>query len=187
MKTPGFLEGAAFAFAVSVIGSLLMSVFLTVLPFSTVLRLLIAGMGLVYVIYLFSRSGERTGRVTTLAAWVVAAIAIWLFTSSIVIYALLHLILIWLIRSLYFYASVLSALADMSLSGVSLLTAFWVVSWTSSIFLSLWCFFLLQALFVFIPTSWKGKPFSTMETSVAENPFDLAHRAAEAAVRKLSQ
>lgn len=187
MKKPGFYEGVAFALAVSVVASLLLSIFNTVLPFDTVLRLILAGIGLAYVIYLLSRSNERTGRVTVIAVWAISAFGIWVFSPSIVIYALLHLMLIWLVRSLYFYASVLSALVDMGLSGLSLLTAVWVVSWTGSFFLSLWCFFLLQALFVFIPSSWKSKPFSTMKAHSGENPFDIAHRAAEAAVRKLSQ
>jgi hypothetical protein len=164
MKCPTFFEGVTLALAVSIGGSLLASIFSTVLPANMVLHLLIAGPAFVYVIYLLSRSKERTGRVTVIAVWCVAAASIWVFSPSFVMYAVLHLILIWLVRSLYF-------------SG----------SWTGSIFLSLWCFFLIQALFVFIPTSWRGRTFSTMETPVTENPFDIAHRAAEAAVRKLSQ
>jgi len=35
-------------------------------------------------------------------------------------YLLVHLGLIWLIRSLYFYSSVLSALADLGLGGLGL-------------------------------------------------------------------
>jgi len=187
MKSPTFFEGVAFALAVSVVGSLLISIFSTAFPLSTVLRLLIAGIGFAYVVYLLSRSSERTGRVTAIAVWSVAAISIWVFSPSFVIYVVLHLMLIWLVRSLYFYSSVLSALTDMGLSGLSLITAVWAVSWTSSLFLGLWCFFLIQALFVFIPSSWKGRPFTTMNATTGENPFDLAHRAAEAAVRKLSQ
>ena len=187
MNKPGFYEGAAFALAVSVVGSLLISIFSTVLPFSSVFRLLVAGIGFTYVIYLLSRSEERTGRVTVIAAWLVAALCIWVFSPSIIIYSILHLILIWLVRSLYFYASVLSALTDMGLSALSLLTAVWAVSWTGSLFMGLWCFFLTQALFVFIPVNWKGRSFSRREKSTLENPFDIAHRAAEAAVRKLSQ
>jgi hypothetical protein len=187
MKCPTFFEGVTLALAVSIGGSLLASIFSTVLPANMVLHLLIAGPAFVYVIYLLSRSKERTGRVTVIAVWCVAAASIWVFSPSFVMYAVLHLILIWLVRSLYFYSSVLSALTDMGLSGLGLLTAVWAGSWTGSIFLSLWCFFLIQALFVFIPTSWRGRTFSTMETPVTENPFDIAHRAAEAAVRKLSQ
>jgi hypothetical protein len=188
MKRPGFFEGISLALAVSIVGSLLFSILNTVLPGNMVLRLLIAGVAFAYIVYLLSRSNERLGRVTVLAVWAVAALSIWMFSPSFVIYVVLHLILMWLVRSLYFYSSVLSALTDMGLSVLGFLGAVWAVSWTSSLFLGLWCFFLMQALFVFIPSNWKGRSLNkTAGQPVGENPFDLAHRAAEAAVRKLSQ
>ena len=186
MKRPTFIEGAAFAFAVSVIGSVLYPMLSWALPGGTVLRLVIAGISLAYVVYLLSRSNERIGRVTTLAVWALAAVAAWVIAPSIVLYVLLHLGLVWFIRSLYFYSSVLSALADMGLNGLSLAAAVWAMSWTGSVFLSLWCFFLTQALFVFVPHSLQRKPGTGRQATHSEDRFDVGHRAAEAAVRKLS-
>jgi len=186
VRKPTFIEGAVFAFAVSVSGGVLLPVLSLILPGGTVLRLLIAGLGVAYILYLLNRSSERTGRVTTLAAWLVAALAIWIIAPSPVLYALLHLVLVWLIRSLYFYSSALSALVDMGLSGLSLATAFWVASWTGSVFLSLWCFFLVQALFIAIPSSWQLRSGKEYRSHDGGERFGLAYRAAQSAVRKLS-
>ncbi len=86
-------------------------------------ELIIAGLGLLYTLYLFSRSSERVGRVVTLSAWSVAAILIWFLNLPFTLYLLLHIGLIWLILSLYFYTSPLSALADLGLSGLSMAAA----------------------------------------------------------------
>lgn len=188
MKRPGFFEGVSLAIAVSIIGSLLYAIFNSVMPGEAVFRLLIAGISLAYIVYLLSRSNEHSGRVTVIAIWMAAAILIWLFSPSSVIYIVLHLVLVWLVRSLYFYSSILSALLDMGLAGVGLLGAVWAVSWTSSLLLGLWCFFLMQALFVLIPSNFKDRSLNrTRGLHAGESQFDLAHRAAVAAVRKLSQ
>ncbi len=62
--------------------------------------------------------------------------------------------MLWLIRSLYFYDSVLSALVDLGLTGVALVTAIWAWLASNNLFLAFWCFFLVQALFVLIPRQW---------------------------------
>ena len=186
MKRPSFFEGVVFAIAVSIVGSVLLPVLSWTLPTATVLRLLIAGIGFSYVIYLLSRNDERIGRVTTIVAWSVAALAAWVFAPSIVIYALLHLALVWIIRSLYFYSSALSALLDLGLSGFSLATTLWVASWTGSFFMTLWCFFLMQALFTAIPSSWKSGSDRGRRSDDDGDRFELAYHAAQSAVRKLS-
>jgi len=56
---------------------------------------------------------------------------------------------------------------------------------THSLFLSLWCFFLIQALFVLIPSSLM--PVRNKATSsTRETDFERAHRAAQIAVRRLT-
>ncbi|MFW2440401.1 MAG: hypothetical protein ACN4GR_13645 [Arenicellales bacterium] len=186
MKRPSFIEGAIFALAVSTVGSVLLPVLSWTLPTATVLRLLIAGIGFSYVIYLLSRNDERIGRVTTIVVWSVAAMAVWIFAPSIVLYALLHLALVWLVRSMYFYSSALSALLDLGLSGFSLATTLWVASWTGSFFMTLWSFFLMQALFVAIPSSWKSGSARVNRPDDSNDRFEHAYHAAQSAVRKLS-
>ena len=61
MKQPTFLEGVSVAIATSLAGSVLYTALDVVFPGAPVLRLLIAGIGLAYVVYLLSRSPERAG------------------------------------------------------------------------------------------------------------------------------
>lgn len=186
MKQPTFFEGVAVAVAASLLGSTLYSVLSSVFPAGAVLRLLIAGIGLAYVLYLLSRSRERLGRVTVVAGWTLVTGVIWFIEPPLMLLVLVQLGLIWLIRSLYFYSSVLPALADLGLNGLSLAAAIWATGQTGSVFLSLWCFFLVQALFVAIPGRLSRCNRQIPAGPEIEDRFQHAHRAAETAVRKLS-
>ena len=185
MNRPTCLEGVVVALIASLLGSLLYAVLVPTFPGGPILRLLIAGIALGYVIYLLRRSPERVGRITVLAVWSLAAGAIWLMGPPLLLYLSLHLGLVWLIRSLYFYSSMLSALADLGLSGLSLAAAVWATSHSHSLFLSIWCLFLVQALFAAIPASMQRSGGAT-PAHQEQNRFERAHRAAETALRKHS-
>jgi hypothetical protein len=111
---------------------------------------------------------------------------LWFIQPPLLLYVCLHLGAIWLIRSLYFYSSALSALADLGLNGLSLAAAVWAVTRTGSVFLGVWCFFLVQALFVAIPKRIGRRPGTGQDGHDSEARFQHAYRAAETAVRKLS-
>ncbi len=183
MNRPTFLEGVVVAFAASAAGSVLFTVLGAVLPGGLLLRLLIAGLGLSYVLYLLKRSRDRIGRITTLAAWVLLAAAIWFLQPPLPLYLLLHAGALWLIRSLYFYQSLLSALADLGLHALSVIAAVWAVRQTGSVLLSIWCFFLVQALFVAIPSTMGRDKRGAGES---EDRFQQAYRVAESALRNLT-
>jgi len=186
MKQPTFIEGVSVAIAVSLVGSVLYTTLNVVFPGIPVLRLLIAAIGLAYIVYLPSRSPERVGRITAAAAWLLVASVLWFTKPPLLLYVCGHLGTIWLIRSLYFYSSALSAIADMGLNGLSLAAGIWAITRTGSVFLGLWCFFLVQALFVIIPKSINRKPDTSRAGHESEDRFQHAYRVAEAAVRKLS-
>ncbi len=185
MKRPNFLDGVLVALVASLLGTLLYSVLVPTWPGGPVLRLLITAIALGYVIYLLRRSPERVGRVTVLAVWGLAAGVIWSLGPPLLLYLSLHLGLVWLIRSLYFYSSMLSALADLGLSGLSLAATVWAASHSQSLFLSIWCLFLVQALFAVIPASMPRNGGKT-PTHQEHDRFERAHQAAETALRKLS-
>jgi hypothetical protein len=186
MRQPTFLEGAGVALAISLAGGVLYTAMDTVFSGVPVLRLLIAGIGLAYVVYLLNRSPERVGRVTAAAAWLVVAGVLWFAHPPLLLYVCIHLGVIWLIRSLYFYSSALPALADLGLNGLGLSAAVWAVTRTGSVLLGIWCFFLVQALFVFIPKSVNRKPGAAQAGHESADRFQHAYHAAETAVRKLS-
>jgi len=186
MKTVIFGEGVVFALLASSIGSIAFVALSTLFSEDLVLRLLISGLSLAYVFYLLVRSQEPAGRITVMLGWCIVLLAVWLIWPSITLFLLIHIIALWLIRCLYFYASLFSSLVDLGLNAFSLAAATWACHHTGSLFLTLWCFFLVQALFVAIPT---GKAnLLADKTTTSNNPVDFnrAYQVAEAAVRKLS-
>jgi hypothetical protein len=183
LKKPTFFEGVAVAFAISVIGSAGSLVSTPLLGRSITLYVLIAVAGFAYLIYLLTRSRERVGRVTTVVLWLAVTAVAWFTGMSFILFVVLQLGLLWLIRSLYFYASVLSALLDLGLMVLSVITAVWALAHTGSVFLTVWAFFLLQALFVAIPRQMNA---GNKQTKPQEDTFQRAYRSAETAVRKLS-
>jgi hypothetical protein len=186
MNRATFFEGVVVAFLTSIVGSVSYFILSSFLSEDCVLRLLISGMAIVYILYLFSRTQERIGRISVLLVWFMLMTALWVFLPTFTLFLTAHIIAIWLIRCLYFYTNLLSALADLGLNVFSIATAFWACHHTGSVFLSIWCFFLVQASFVVIPTG-KKQPNPDYEAAPNnEDEFNRAYRAAEAAVSKLS-
>ena len=76
MKRPTFFQGVI---AAAVLGFFASAIVATLTPFvglGAVIRLVIPALGLAYLLYLFGRSEERVGRVTTLSLWgMLAAVA----------------------------------------------------------------------------------------------------------------
>ena len=180
--SPSLGTGLLAALILSAGGAALLAALTPWLGLGVALRAVIALLGLTYVIYAIGRSGERVGRITTLVCWLVVACGAWLAGLPLVAYVLVHLGAVWLVRSLYYYSGLVPALADL---GVTLLGAAFAVSAAQradSAWLTFWCFFLVQAFHVSIPAS-------LTRSSAPEAPGDAfarAHRAAEAAVRRLS-
>lgn len=183
MRTPGFLEGIGVALAACIAAGVLQGVLGPLLGSGSALRLLLAGTGLAYVLYLLRRAPERCGRVTAVVSWcVIAAIAAFV-PLPLSLFVLLHLGLAWLLRSLYFHSSLLSALLDLGLVAFGLGAALSALLHTGSLLLAFWCFFLVQAFFVAIPASFARRPVAAC---AGPDRFQHAHRAAETALRRLS-
>ncbi|MCZ6760342.1 MAG: hypothetical protein O7D29_08240 [Gemmatimonadetes bacterium] len=185
MKRPSFFHGVVVA---AVFGFFASAVVATLTPFvglSAVLRLVIPALGLAYLLYLFSRSEDRVGRVTTLALWSALAAVTWWVSPPLPLYLLIHVAAIWLVRSLYFYSGVLPALMDLGLSTLSVSATVWAITRSGSMFLATWCFFLVQALFVAIPPSVKCEQKPLRNTAVESETFENARRRADQALRQL--
>lgn len=185
MKRPTFFEGVVVALILSFAGSAVYHALTFLFTSDWVLRVLIAGIGLAYIVYLLGRSCERIGRIAAFAGWALAAGAAGFMSLPLIVYLLVHIGLIWLIRSLYFYSSVLATLGDFGLVALSLAATIWAATQTGSVFISIWCFFLVQALFVTIPTTLHRKLGEARSEGDGEDRFRHAHRAAEAALHKL--
>ena len=184
MKRPSFIQGVIVA---AVLGFFASAIVATLTPFvglGAVIRLVIPALGLAYLLYLFSRSSERLGRVTTLTLWSVVAAVTWWFAPPIPLYLFIHVGAIWLVRSLYFYSGLVPALMDLGISTLSVSATVWAITRSGSVFLATWCFFLVQALFVAIPPSMNRKKAQAKRLAEDDN-FDHARRQADKALRQL--
>jgi hypothetical protein len=185
MKRPTFFHGVVVAAVLAFFASAVVATLTPFVGLGSVVRLVIPGLGLAYVLYLFSRSTERLGRVTALSAWSVMAAITWWMAPPIALYLLIHVMAIWLIRSLYFYSGVMPALMDLGLSALSVSATVWALTRSGSIFLATWCFFLVHALFVAIPPAISKKKSAGTEPQSTNERFDTARRQADEALRQL--
>lgn len=185
MRRPTFLHGVIVA---GVLGFFASAVVATLTPFvglAAVIRLVIPALGLAYLLYLFSRSPERVGRITTISLWSALAIVTWWLAPPLPLYLLIHVSAVWLVRSLYFYTGFMAALMDLGLSALSISASAWAISRSGSVFLATWCFFLVQALFVTIPPAVKTEKASGRYTANDNGNFANAKRQADEALRQL--
>jgi len=181
-RMPSIATGVAAALVLSTCGAALLAASSPWLGATTALRAVIAMLGFGYAVFAIGRSGERVGRITTIAIWLVVAGAAWLLPLPLAGYALVHLGLAWVVRSLYYYSGLLPALADLGLCILGASFAVWAAQRSGSAWLAFWCFFLVQSFHVLIPSSLArtGTPHAP------DDAFARAHRAAEGAVRRLS-
>jgi hypothetical protein len=184
VERPSFGQSVVVGLILSVCGASLLAVLASVAGYGAALRAVIALLGLAYVLYLVAQSGERVGRITTIACWLAAAAIVWVAGLPLAAYGLAHVGLVWLVRSLYYYSGVLPALADLGVSVLGAAFAVWAAQRSGTAWLAFWCFFLAQAFFVLIPASLSGR--ASEPSDEADRAFDRAHRAAESAVRRLS-
>ncbi|MCI0667576.1 MAG: hypothetical protein L0Y43_05935 [Methylococcaceae bacterium] len=186
MNRFSFIEGLGFALFASAFGGLLFFAlspwFAVTFLFKSLVSLIACG----YVAYLLIRAPRRTGWLTVMTVWASIAMAGWLFIHSVLAFLALHVTMIWLIRSLYFYHSPVAALVDLALCGLGLAAAVGVFRHTGSLALAIWCLFLIQTLVAMIPPDFKRTTRSRTEVLGESDRFERAHRSAESALRKLS-
>ena len=186
MKRLSFIDALLVALILSVIGSVL-AVLLAPLCGGVLLsRGLCTALALAYVLFLLMRSRIRSGRVSLLAAWSLAALAIVLLCPSLLSMVAAHLVLIWLVRTLLFLSSPLVALADLVLCVLSLAAASWALLQTGSVFVSLWCLLLVQAACALLPTQLGKAGRAGQAGNNDEQRFAHAARVAEQALQTLS-
>lgn len=185
MKRPSFFHGVIAAAVLGFFASVVVAALTPFVGLAAVIRLVIPALALAYLLYLFSRSDERIGRVTTLSVWAVIAVVSWWVAPALPLYLLIHVAVIWLVRSLYFYSGVMPALMDLGLSTLSVSATVWAISRSGSVFLATWCFFLVQALFVTIPPMIKSRRATDTSAATDNATFTNAKRNADKALRQL--
>ena len=185
MKTPGFLEGALTALLAALGASVLFTALRLALAPRAALSVTIAALGLGYLLYLLGRGGQRGGRVLPVILWVpasAAALALW---PAVVVQAAVQLGLVWLVRVWHFQRGPGAALLDLGLILTGSAAALWAAVHTGSLFLAVWCLFLVQAPFGAIPDRSGPRRDRSGRGKSAGDPFEVAARAAEGALRRL--
>jgi hypothetical protein len=181
---PSLGRGIAAALVLALAGAAVLAALAPLVGSSTALRAVVALLGFGYLLYLLGSSGERVGRITVVLLWTVVAAVAWAAALPIVPYVLLHVGLVWLVRSLYFHSGLLAALADLGLTLLGVAFASWAASRSGSAALALWCFFLVQAFHVSIPAALATD--RERGGRDAHDPFRRAQQAAESAIRRMS-
>jgi len=185
MKRLTFFNGVAAAAVLAFFSSVGFVVLTPILTLAFLSKLGVPVLALIYISYLFAHSSERVGRVATLTLWSILVVFAWVFNPPFTVYLLLHVGAVWLIRSLYFYSSIVPALMDLGLNVLSIATAIWAITQSGSVFLAVWCFFLVQALFVAIPSTLNNRAGRTQTQEFVSANFECANQRAEAAVNQL--
>jgi hypothetical protein len=136
------------------------------------------------VLALLAHGPRHSGHVVAALAWLTLAGLLLIFNPPLTLWLLLPTGFIWLLRSLRRYDSLIPAGGDALLSGFALAAAIATAQHTHSLFLSLWSYFLVQALAAFIPVRNVATPAASGRTR--DTDFDSSYRNAETALRRLS-
>jgi hypothetical protein len=192
MAKTSLMQGMLIALILSVVSIPLM-LGLTVLGLGMANQVLTAILAGVYLAYMLVQSTSRVGRATLGVMSVAVLVGACFWGASTWLVMLLAVGLIWLVRSLLNYASLVPVIMDGLLCVVSVGCAVGALIVTGNVFLTVWSFFLPQALCVFIPRRLKrsGRWCASMRAKAKQEAnagkFAQAHRAAEEAIRCLAQ
>jgi|GEM_PF-243834 len=195
IKSPGIIKGIITAFVISLMvgaASLVLSGFIVQ---TTLFSFVLYAATLAYLITLLKNSSARIGRVVVISSWAAISVVCWLFEVPLIAQVLIQAGSIWLVRSLYFHASLFTALLDLGLVSVGLAASAWAMVNTGSLATSVWSFFLTQALFCWIPDlsrkqnndAFRSEDSAQHQSLSGQSSFQSAHRVALDAVHKLTQ
>jgi hypothetical protein len=191
MRRPGFWREVGVALALSIVGAIAYPAVAAFIGSAAALRLIIAGLGIVYAVLLMRGVKARAGRVIAIGAWFALDVVLFAYDPPLLLWLLAQSFAIWLLRCWCCYGSLLAALADSALCLFALAAAMVGAAHSHSLFLALWSFFLVQALFVLIPDTLRPRIGRVLHNHIRDNSrdedrFDQAHRSAEAALRRLT-
>lgn len=186
MNKPGIFDGVTVALIIAGGAGAAGLLFGGFIVYGLLFEFILYAATLTYLSYLLRRSNARIGRVLAIAAWALVSAGGFLLDVALLEQALLQAGLVWLIRSLYFHDSLLAAALDFGLVSAGLAAGAWALLNTGSLAAALWSFFLVQALFCWLPGLIR-RDGELPGAGTNPSAFHSAHRVAEEAVRKLSQ
>jgi hypothetical protein len=186
MKNLHFGGGIAVALLLAFLSSVLLAVFSPDLSGTAFIRLLVPILVFAYLLYLNRLRSNKTGQITSLVLWCLFAMALWFLPLALQEFVLLHTLALCLLRSSYFHHRLTTTALDLCLGLFALAVAYWAMVYAGSIFLSVWCFFLVQAGFVSISSQRASKAETHKSDGAGINRFERARRKAEHALQQLA-
>jgi hypothetical protein len=186
MNRPSFLEGALVALIGAFAAVVTDTALLLPFPPREARALTIAALGLGYLLYVLARSGERTGRVLLVLAWVPITAGSLALAPGAAAQVLVQLGLVWLARVWCFQCTPTAAVLDLGLILVGAAAALWAGTHSGSLLLAVWSLLLIQAMFGAIPARPGHHTDLCAGLAAGPDPFDLGHRSAERALRRIA-
>ena len=115
IQSPGIIKGLIIAFLISLMAAVASLILSGFIKQSTLFSLVLYAATLSYLIYLLKNSHARIGRIVVISVWAVISLLCWLLDAPLLAQILIQAGGIWLVRSLYFHASLMTALLDLGL------------------------------------------------------------------------
>jgi hypothetical protein len=185
MSRDGFWRQAGIALLLSATGAVLHLASSPLLGPAIALRAVIVGLAAAYLGWLLHDSRARTGVLVSLVAWLFVSAGLCVLDPAIAAWLLVQSLMIWLLRSLHRHDTLMAAVADAVLGALAVAAALATAGTTHNLFLTLWSYFLVQAMFVFLPSS--RMPLAAAASAIApDDAFSQSCRTAEDALRRLS-
>ncbi len=143
-----------------------------------------------YIVYLLANSTSPLGRATLGIGCFAILCGASVWGVSLPLTVMLAVGLIWTVRSLLTHRRLTASMLDGVLCLFSLACALTAAVLTRSLWLTVWSFFLPQALFVYLPYPRGAAPSTAQDAPDPQGRrehFARAHRAAEAALRVMTE
>lgn len=176
MKQPTLLKNIGIALLLYVVSAIIN---LVVLHGTPLLITLTTSLFLGYLIY---NSPRTAGKLILIVSCMLILTVSFIFSIEISSLLILCVALIWLVRSILYYSSVVAVLLDAGLCLIGLVFAGWTFISSGSTAAAIWSFFLVQSLQVLI----KHKKDHSQQTGFVENDkFNNAYQTAESVLGQL--
>lgn len=182
MKSPGLFSGILLSVGACAMALPILTIMMPLLGWYFGFKILMVALLALYTIYLVSNSKGKAGIVLFLFLSGLLTVGAVLLPISLLVIAGLCVMVIWMARSILFQKNLMGSVCDLILCFVGLSLAWISYTATRSHIMAIWTFFLVQALFVLIPSL---SPFGPSEAVVESDSFSKAHQVAEEAFARI--
>lgn len=178
MNPVGFAAAALSGFVISLVGSGFFA-----LGFSTLLIPLLAAL---YLLWLLISHRQHRGASLVFVGWVILAAAIYGLGLNLMTSIFSCVLLAWIVRSVMRYRRLHGIAADAALSVAAIGVALSVAGYSHSVFLSIWSYFLVQALVFLMPEQKQRNGKRSNHDNSSMERFEKARASAQAALQQIN-